>query len=287
MCIRDRVVVAGAQVVEIDLGIGQQVPGDDQDGTADGHDGLLLPAPSGDAPVTLTKECVGLAGADSGLTQDPGQVAVAVTGGPGALLTSCGLLDAGGEPGPGRKVDRGRETGHVHADLGDDHRGRGGTDTGDLVQASHRISERGKVGLDLGVEVGDVAVEGVDAGEHLGQQEAVVVGEVSDERLLQLGDLGAHPGPCHLSQDLGVAFTGDQGGQHLAAGDPEDVTGHDRQLDLRVLEEFFDAVLLPGLVRYQPDPVPGQIAKPADRNRGDETGPQHLAFGDFTQPDSV
>jgi len=34
-------------------------------------------------------------------------------------------------------------------------------------------------------KVGDVRVEGVDAGEHLGQQEAVVVGEVSDERLFQ------------------------------------------------------------------------------------------------------
>ena len=76
----------------------------------------------------------------------------------------------------------------------------------------------------LGVEIGDVAVEGVDAGEHLGQQKPVVVGEVSDEGLLELGDLGAHPGPCHLRQDLGVAFTPDQGGQHLPPGDPEDVT---------------------------------------------------------------
>ena len=93
---------------------------------------------------------------------------------------------------------RGREAGHVQADLGDDHCCGGGTDTGDLVQAGHRISEGGKVGLDLGVHVSDVAVEGIDAGEHLGQQEAVVVDEVSDERLFQLGDLGAHPGPSHL-----------------------------------------------------------------------------------------
>ena len=35
------VVVAGTQVVETGLGIGQQVPDDDQDGTADRDDGFL------------------------------------------------------------------------------------------------------------------------------------------------------------------------------------------------------------------------------------------------------
>jgi hypothetical protein len=171
------------------------------------NDGLLFASTSGDSPVALAQERVGVACAGGGFAQDPGQVAVAVTGGAGALLTSCGLLDAGGEPGPGRKVGRGWEAGHVQADLGDDHcGGGGGTDAGDLVQAGHRISERGEVGLDLGVQVSDVDVQGIDAGEHLGQQEAVVVGEVSDESFLQLRDLGTHPGPSHLGQDLGVAL---------------------------------------------------------------------------------
>jgi hypothetical protein len=135
-------------------------------------------------------------------------------------------------------VRRGREAGHVHPDLGDDHGGRGGTDPEDLVQAGHRVSEGGGVGLDLGVEVGDVRVERVDAGEHLGQQESVVVGEVSNERLFQLRDLGAHPGPGHLGQDLGVALPADQGGHHLPAGDPEDVGGDNGQLDLGSSRSF-------------------------------------------------
>ena len=66
-------------------------------------------------------------------------------------------------------MGRGREAGHVQADLGDDHRGRGGTDPGDLIQAGHRGGERGDLGLDLGFEVGDVRVQGVDAdraGDH-------------------------------------------------------------------------------------------------------------------------
>lgn len=35
------------------------------------HDGFLLAAPSGDAPVAFTQERVGLARADGGLAQDP------------------------------------------------------------------------------------------------------------------------------------------------------------------------------------------------------------------------
>jgi len=50
----------------------------------------------------------------------------------------------------------GREAGHVHADLGDDHRGRGGTDSRDLIQAGHRRRERGDLSFDLDLEVGDV-----------------------------------------------------------------------------------------------------------------------------------
>ena len=71
--------------MEIDFGVGQQEPDDDQDGTAHSHDCFLLPAPSGDTPVTLTQERVGLGRADSGLAQDPSQVEVTVTGGARAL----------------------------------------------------------------------------------------------------------------------------------------------------------------------------------------------------------
>src|SRR5665647_1857235 len=83
--------------------------------------GLIVSRPllvaAGEAPVALTQERVGLARPDGGLAQDPGQVPVAVTGGPRALLAACGLLDSWGEPGPGSKVRRGREAGHVHADF--------------------------------------------------------------------------------------------------------------------------------------------------------------------------
>ena len=54
-----RVVVAGAEVVELDCVVAQQVPDDDQDGTTDRDDGLLFPAAASDAPVAFAQERVG------------------------------------------------------------------------------------------------------------------------------------------------------------------------------------------------------------------------------------
>ena len=75
-------------------------------------------------------------------------------------------------------MGRGREAGHVHADLGDDPFGCGDADSRDFIQVGHRWCERRDLGVHLGFDVGDVCVEGVDAREHLGQQKAVVFGEV-------------------------------------------------------------------------------------------------------------
>ena len=82
------VVELGAEVVEAGLGVGEQVPDDDQDRAADRDDGLLLAPPPGDPPVALAEEGVGLPGGDGGLAQDPGQVGVAVPG-RAAALASC------------------------------------------------------------------------------------------------------------------------------------------------------------------------------------------------------
>jgi hypothetical protein len=52
------VVEAGAEVVEVGLWVGQQVPGDDQDGPADRDDGSFLAASTGDPPVAFAEEVV-------------------------------------------------------------------------------------------------------------------------------------------------------------------------------------------------------------------------------------
>src|SRR5215472_18053877 len=81
-----------AQVVEAGIGIGQQMPDDDQQRPADRDDGLLRAAASSDPPVALTEEGLGVTGRDRSLAQHPGQVGIAVPG-TGGFLASSGLAD--------------------------------------------------------------------------------------------------------------------------------------------------------------------------------------------------
>lgn len=79
------VVVVGTEIDEVGAWLGQHVPDDDQDGSADGDDGLLLSASAGDATVAFTQGRGGPSSRDRSLTKDRGQVAVSVTGGTIAL----------------------------------------------------------------------------------------------------------------------------------------------------------------------------------------------------------
>ena len=74
-----------AQVVEAGFGVGEQVPGDDEDGAADRDDGALGAA-AGDAPVTFAEEGVGFGGARGRVPEDGREVGVAVAGGALAFL---------------------------------------------------------------------------------------------------------------------------------------------------------------------------------------------------------
>ena len=60
-------VEVGAEVDEAGIGVGQQVPDDDQDGPADGDVGLGGAAAAGDPPVALAEEGVGLPAAAAAL----------------------------------------------------------------------------------------------------------------------------------------------------------------------------------------------------------------------------
>ena len=162
---------------------------------------------------------------------------------------------------------------------------------GDLVEPGDRVSERGQM-LPIWVSTAAMsAFDGVDPGQHPGQQEPVMVVEGAQpqpgERFLQERDLGPHPGPGQLGQHLGVAFPGDQRGHHRPPGDAEDVRGHDRQLQAGVLQQLLHPVLLRGADPDQIDPVPGQVPQPADVAGRHEAGPQHLPLGDLAQPHRV
>jgi hypothetical protein len=97
----------------------------------------------------------------------------------------------------------------------------------------------------------------------------------------------AHAAPGQLRQHLGVALPGDQSGEHVPAGDAEDV-GDDRgQLDARVFKQLFGPLLFGGPGGHQVSAVAGQIPQPADRRWRHEAGAQHLPLGDLAQPDRI
>lgn len=134
------------------------------------------------------------------------------------------------------------------------------------------------MGLDLSVESGDVTGDHIDAAQHLGEQERMMLIEVPAERFLEQANLGAHPGPRQLGEHLGIAFPGDQSGHHRPPGHPEHVRGHDRELDAGILHQLVDSVLLRGPSTDLTDAIAGQVPQSPDRFGWHETGAQHLMF---------
>src|SRR3954452_24218647 len=86
-----------AEVVEVGVRVGEQVPDDGQDRAADRDEGFLGSAAAGQASVAFAEEGLGAAGADRGLAEDAGQVAVAMPGAAGALLLARRFLDPWGQ----------------------------------------------------------------------------------------------------------------------------------------------------------------------------------------------
>jgi hypothetical protein len=121
-------------------------------------------------------------------------------------------------------------------------------DTGDLIQAPDRFSERGDLLLDAFLHAGDIRGDRVDPRQHRAQHERVTVAEAPGERLLQRQGLGPLRPAGHPRQDLRVTLPGDSRGHHVPPRDAEDVGDHRREHDLSILEELLDPLLL-GRVR--------------------------------------
>lgn len=251
-------VEVGAEVVVTGVAVVEQVPDDGEDGVAGGDDGAQFAAASGQASVAFAEECVA-AGQDGGdFAECAGEPGVAFARG-GGFVFPGGLVGAWCEPGPGRQMRGGREHGHVHAEFGDEFLGAGDADPGDLIELADLSFIGTDRGFDRGAHLGDVGGHGVDAVEHLGAQQRVVVLEMAGQRLTELTDLRTEPAAGQFSQDLGVALPGDQRSQDGPAGDPEHVRGHYGEFDLRVLEEFLQTLLLPGPVPDQGTAVAGEV----------------------------
>lgn len=94
-----------------------------------------------------------------------------------------GLVVARAHPGPRREVVGGGEAGHVAAGLGDEDLTRAVADAGDGDQQLGQLTKGPHAGVDLGREPVDGRVRGVDAGEHLGDEQRVVGAEASLQRV--------------------------------------------------------------------------------------------------------
>ncbi len=151
----------------------------------------------------------------------------------------------------------GREPAHVQPDLGDDDLRCGDTDPGDLIQPGHRVSERGDLNLDPLLDLGDVSAQTVDVAQHTFQQEHVMIGDVTDQRLGQDADLAAHRAAGQVREHPRIAFPRDQRREHRPTGHPEQVADNRRQLDLGVLQGSRSFGSSPACVRRPATPGSG------------------------------
>ena len=92
----------------------------------------------------------------------------------------------------------------------------------------------------------------------------MVIGEKSPQRLFKLGGLLTCSTLGQLGQRARIALSGDQGFHHRSGGDSVQFREHRRDLDLGVLEEFFDALLFTGAVLHQRTAVAGEVTQSTD-----------------------
>ena len=155
--------VVAAEVVVVGV-VGEEVPGDDQDGVADGDGGLLLADPSGEPPELGGEVGVARAGGRPGaLVEDLAEPPVALVG-LSRTAFAAGDVVAWAQPGPRGKMAGGREPGHVRADLGDDALGGPLADPGDGVELVTGVAKGAITWSTSIVELGDGRLELLERG---------------------------------------------------------------------------------------------------------------------------
>ena len=162
------VVVVGAEVVEPGVGVVEKVPGDVQDGSADRDDGPLLATSAGDTSITFARNVSVRPATDRRLTEDSGEVAVARPVAPLPFLRPADSAMPGAKRAHDARWaavgnrDMSMPTSAMITQAG------GVPDAGDLIEPHHRCRERGDLGVDPLIEVGDVGAAPINAIEHAG-----------------------------------------------------------------------------------------------------------------------
>jgi hypothetical protein len=177
--------------------------------------------------------------------------------------------------------------------------GAAAVDAGDGVEQLNRARERGAQLLDVRGERRDRLVEEVDLGEHLRDEQRMVVGDAADECLAQRGQLAPQFALRELGQQLRVVRAREQRVEHRATRRAEHLRGDRGELDPRVLEHLLQALRLARTLLDLRLAIPRQVAQLADRLRRYEARPHKpvleqpadphrigdigLAAGDVTQ----
>src|SRR5439155_2399955 len=119
------------------------------------------------------------------------------------------------------------------------------------------------------------------------QETAVVVPYGSRQRLLQGGNLAAHPPLGERGHGRGVCLPRDQRLQHRAPRDPEHIGRNGRQLDIGTLQNPLYAVDFTRPLLHQLGAVPRQISQIPLGYRWDKTRLQQPIAHEFGQPASI
>jgi len=133
-----------------------------------------------------------------------------------------------------------REDRHVHPDLGDDALGRPLADPSDRVEVVTGAFERGDHPVDLGAQLVDRVLELLDVRKREPDQQGVVGGEATVERLAQLGQLRPQPASGEFGERLRVPLAGHERGEHRPTGGAEHGRGDRVEPDAGVFEGLAD-----------------------------------------------
>jgi hypothetical protein len=162
------------------------------------------------------------------------------------------------------------------------------TETGDGAHPLQHGVKRCCRRVEARVQLGDGSFEEVDVGQHLGDQQSVVLGaESAGQGLPQCRDLAAQPTPRQLGQDVGVVLPSQKGLQHRPPGLGQQRRGDAGEFDPGVLHHLLQPLHYPGAFLDQGAAVAGQIAQRPDRWRWHETGPDQAVLDHLRDPRRV
>src|SRR4029077_13965584 len=143
------------------------------------------------------------------------------------------FMIAGTAPRPRGKVLVGWESTHIGSGFRQQRSGSTLADPGNLIELFYRGTKRGgRHGPQSLAHAGDLLLEKVVLSEQLPQPKALILGELSSQSTLQLGNLRAQLMVGQIRQHSYIFLPSKQPLNHLASRHPQHITGNRAQLDI-------------------------------------------------------